>query len=128
MKVIFGALFILVINNLLVAQHEDHANQSHEQNEVITMRHKLTLVMANSLITSHVKDESNTVLIAPTFGLNYDFMFHARWGVGLHSDIILQQFKIEKHDEHEELIRENPIAICVMGIYKPAPKLSLLLV
>jgi hypothetical protein len=116
-------IILLVISSSSFAQHEEGI---HESNDAHSAHHKITLVMANSLITNHIDDQSNAVLMVPTFGLNYDFMFHSKWGVGLHSDIILQQFKVEKHEGHEELIRENPVAVCLVGLFKPAPKLSLL--
>ena len=57
-------------------------------------------------------------MIVPAFGLNYDYFFNARWGLGVHSDILMQQFKVEKHNNHEEVVRENPIALCGMLFLK----------
>lgn len=116
-------IFLLVISSSSFAQHEKGI---HELNDANSAHHKITLVMANSIITNHIDDQSNAVLIVPTFGLNYDFLFHPKWGVGLHSDILVQQFKVEKHEGHEELVRENPVAVCIMGLFKPLPKVSLL--
>ena len=119
----FAIFAILLISRFGLAQHE---GGSHELNDANSAQHKLTMVMANSIITNHVDDQSNEVLVVPTFGLNYDFMFHPKWGVGIHSDILVQQFKVEKHEGHEELVRENPVAICAMGLFRPIPQLSFL--
>ena len=119
----FAIIIILFISRISYAQNEEGI---HESNDAISAQHKITLVMANSVITNHIDDQSNAVLIVSTFGLNYDFLFHPKWGVGLHSDIILQQFKVEKHEGHEELVRENPVAICGMGLFRPIPQMSFL--
>ena len=119
----YAIFALLLISRFGLAQHEEG---SHELNDANAAQHKITLVMAYSLITNNVDEGTNAILVVPTFGLNYDFLFHPKWGVGLHSDIILQQFKVEKHEGNEELIRENPVAVCLVGLFKPAPKLSLL--
>lgn len=75
--------------------------------------------MANAFIPNDFLPETDNILVVPTFGLNYDFFFHPKFGIGLHSDILLQQFKVEKHQDKQTLIRENPIALCGMFVYKP---------
>ena len=106
-------LFVSSFN--LGAQTELHTASTHHKNSF----HSISLVMANAFIPNSFADETNDVLIVPVFGLNYDFQINDHWGLGVHSDILLQQFKIEKHGSHEELIRENPIALCAMFFYKP---------
>ena len=98
------------------AEHADHVGNTH----------KLTLVMANSFLKNDFEENPNSILIVPTYGLNYDFLFHPRWGVGFHSDIVLQQYKVETHDGQGTLIRENPVSLCAVGIFSPIPSLTLL--
>ena len=83
--------------------------------------HKISLVMANSLITNSV-DDINETLIVPTFGINYDYWFKEKWGVGLHTDLVLQQYKIERHDDQSVLERDNPMAFCAIVSYEPLPR------
>ena len=59
--------------------------------------HSLTLVVASALIPNSFSENTNDILIVPTFGLNYDYQINLNWGFGLHTDIILQEYKIEKH-------------------------------
>ena len=75
--------------------------------------------MGNAFINNSFTTDTDNVLIVPAFGLNYDFFINAKWGLGVHSDILMQQFKIEKHNDHEEIVRENPIAICGILLFKP---------
>ena len=88
--------------------------------------HKITLVMANSMIHNSLSEQNNGILIVPTFGLNYDYFFNPKWGLGLHTDILLQQFKIEKHGEQGEIVRENPVGIAGMLLFKPHHRWTLM--
>lgn len=111
----FKLLFLLLVFTIcsLSVQAEDE----HEHHSVNGAR--LTGIMAYSLINNGFSSETDDILVVPTVGLNFDYYLSEKWGLGIHSDILLQQFKVEKHDDHEEIIRENPIALCAMGIYKP---------
>ena len=124
-RIIAFVIFLIVITPYSLAQQAEMShNNQHAEHE--GPGHRVTLVMAYSVLKNHVDESTNNILVVPTFGLNYDFFFHQKWGVGLHSDIVLQQFKVEKHDGHAELIRENPVAVCVVGLFKPLPSLTLI--
>lgn len=81
--------------------------------------HGITLVMANTLVPNSFIDNTADVIVVPTFGFNYDYQFNSTWGIGIHTDIILQEYKIETHGNHEEVVRENPISISGIAFYKP---------
>lgn len=124
-----GTLLLILILFLACSQvGAQHVVDPHQNGHAypIGNSHKLTLVMANSFLKNNVEENPNSILIVPTFGFNYDFLFHTRWGVGFHSDIVLQQYKVETHDGHETLIRENPVALCALGLFSPIPSLTLL--
>ena len=123
-RILFPLIFLIVIIPCSLAQYAEMSQDDHASHEGVT--HKLTLVMANSLLKNQVDENTNSILIVPTYGINYDFLFHPKWGVGLHSDIVLQQFKVEQHDGHEELVRENPVALCAVGLFSPLPALTLI--
>lgn len=119
MRPLIISILALISFHYTLAQHAGE-NESVHHVPIASMHHKLTAVMAYSLILNSIDENADLVLIVPTIGLNYDYWFHSKWGIGLHNDIVLQQFKVEKHEGHEELIRENPVAICAMGLYSPA--------
>ena len=121
--------YILIVFGLSLAaqNHEDGTVAKHGTDaEHDRSGHKITLVMANSFINNSFSDQTNGILIVPTFGFNYDYFFNARWGLGLHTDILLQQYKVEKHNSHEEILRENPVAICGMVLFKPNHRWTLM--
>ena len=119
-KIVLSILLLLVFLKTF-SQHgqEDHSSRhGHE-----APYQKITLVMANSLITNRVTENAEGIFVIPTFGVNYDYFFHKRWGIGVHTDIILQQFKIERHNNKQEIVRQNPIALCGILSFKPHPRL-----
>ncbi len=62
------------------------------------------------------------VLVLPFWGLDYNFWFHPKFAVGLHTDFILESFEVEKNLENGEettVERTRPIAPALMGFYKP---------
>src|SRR5690606_7916175 len=53
-----------------------------------------------------------------------------QWAIGLHSDIVIENFEIEQSGEgeaEEALERSYPLASALMGIFKPGEHLVLLL-
>ncbi|MBZ4034402.1 hypothetical protein K6T82_06475 [Flavobacterium sp. 17A] len=77
------------------------------------------------------EDGNREVLSLPAWGLDYTFQFHEKWAIGLHTDFVIEKFKVEKvyanDDEKETIERSYPIAPALMGIYKPNENWSFLL-
>ncbi len=77
-------------------------------------------------------DEGNReTLTLPAWGIDYTYQFHEKWAIGLHTDFIVEKFKVEKvyasEDKQETVERSYPIAPALMGIYKPNEHWSFLL-
>lgn len=70
-------------------------------------------------------------LTLPAWGIDYTYQFHEKWAVGLHTDFIMEKYKVEKvyaNEENKETVeRSYPIAPALMGIYKPNEHWSFLL-
>jgi len=119
MKKIYASLICLIV--MIPFSNAQHAEDSHN-----TSGHRVTAVMAYSFLKNQVNEGADNILVVPTVGLNYDFRIRPKWGMGLHSDIVLQQYKVEKHGEDEILVRENPVTICVVGLYELLPSFMLM--
>jgi hypothetical protein len=115
-----SVLVILFIFSHLISVGQENTHSQH------IPPHKITFVLGYSFIDNSFSTSTDDILIVPTFGLNYDYFFTSKWGAGLHTDIILQQFAVEKHDGTEILIRENPVAICGIIIFKPTHHWSII--
>lgn len=105
-------LFLLLLTPSLVLGQE---NMEH----IDYSPHSLTFVASYATIPNSFNDNTNDILLVPAFGLNYDYQFNKKWGAGIHTGIILQDYKIETHGGHEEIERENPIAIAAIMYFKP---------
>lgn len=128
LKIYLMSSVLMLYGLVLAAQnHEDSTDAAHGTDaEHGRSGHKITLVMAYSFIDNSFSDQTSDILIVPTFGLNYDYFFNARWGLGLHTDILLQQYKVEKHGGHEEILRENPVGLAGMVLFKPNHRWTLM--
>ena len=128
LKIYLISSFLIIHWAGLAAQnHEDETDAHHgTDTEHGRSGHKITLVMAYSFIDNSFSDQTGDILIVPTFGFNYDYYLNARWGLGIHTDILLQQYKVEKHGSHEEILRENPVGIAGMLLFKPNHRWTLM--
>ncbi|MDH4090890.1 MAG: hypothetical protein OEV74_20400 [Cyclobacteriaceae bacterium] len=89
--------------------------------------HRLSIMMANSHIPA--ADDVNgkkTVFIVPTWGIDYDYWFGEKWAIGLHNDIVLQQYKIEEREGKDVIERSFPVGVCIVGLFKPWRKITLI--
>lgn len=133
MRKVLNVLFVILSTVVIFTgfhgqAQEMEAYESHESSEAhFVSGARFTAIMGYSFIDNSFVSDSNDVLMVPTVGLNFDYYLSEKWGLGIHSDIILQQFKAEIHNEHEEIMRENPIGLCAVGLFKPHEKWAVLL-
>ncbi len=109
-------LILLILTSTVALAQEDKSIHSDNHSKSF---HSLTLMAANAFIPNSFSDDTNEILIVPVYGLNYDYQFNRKWGLGVHTDILLQQFKVEKQSNHEEVVRENPVSITAILFFKP---------
>jgi hypothetical protein len=124
---LIGVLYIMsfLVNTFTVRAQAD----SLEKKERF-LRHRLTGVIGHALQPTALEDGQKKWLALASWGLDYDYKLCRKWAIGLHSDVILQNFNVEEAksvggDKSKVLQRKNPLAICAVGIYKPTRHLSL---
>jgi len=119
-------------------KEEKHQEQQTDQHESHHKHHALSASINHTIIFSGIKNgETQTSVNVPSFGLNYTYFFNSKWAVGLHNDIILEDFLVkgESSDDHvtkstdEEIViieRGRPISMALMAIYKPIENLGVM--
>lgn len=118
-KIIFaGIVFFSFYFNSSFAQ------QKEESKEPFHPEHKLSVVISHAHVFQGKDADGNSqALFLPSWGLDYTYQFAPKWGIGLHTDIITQTFKVEKHlgfgGSGDVIERSYPIAPALMGIFKP---------
>lgn len=124
-KILFPLAFIfLIIQNKIKAQERE--------NEIFSPDHQIGISINHVHVFEGRDEEGNReTLTLPAWGIDYTYQFHEKWAVGLHTDFIIEKFKVEKvyaNDNENEIIeRSYPIAPALMGIYKPNDHWSFLL-
>lgn len=125
-KISFVIVFLLscLLAETIVAQES--------QEKAFSPHHQIGISINHVHVFEGRDDEGNReVLSLPAWGVDYTFQFHKKWAIGLHTDFIVEKFKVEKvyanDKENETIERSYPIAPAIMGIYKPSESWSILL-
>ena len=123
------------IDHELESKH-DVQEEHHESNH---KKHSIALVISHTHIKSGVKNDTGDNWMAlPSFGLNYNYSFNEKLALGLHNDIIIEEFIVEDKNHSEEIHAKNeeveipgiergrPIASAVILTYKPHKHIALI--
>ncbi|SFD63873.1 hypothetical protein [Flavobacterium phragmitis] len=126
----FRKIFLLVTFFLLSGYSNITAQENKEKS--FSPHHQIGLSINHVHVFEGRDDEGNReVLSLPAWGLDYTFQFREKWAIGLHTDFIIEKFKVEKNlasgEDKETVERSYPIAPALMGIYKPNEHWSFLL-
>jgi hypothetical protein len=93
--------------------------------------HTLGFMISHTQINQGVQGNGEKKWLSlPSWAVNYNFKFSPKWAVGLHTDIIVEDFAVEEHlksSSGQILERSYPIASAVMFSYKPGKHFSYML-
>lgn len=97
--------------------------QESKDNEIFKPHHQIGISINHVHVFEGRDDDGNReVLTLPAWGIDYTYHLSKKWAIGLHTDFIIEKFKVEKNlqsgDEKETVERSYPIAPALMGIYK----------
>lgn len=113
-------IFILCISILL--PHKNMA-QEKEEKEIFRPHHQIGISINHVHVFEGIDDDGNKEALAlPAWGIDYTYHLSQKWAVGLHTDFIIEKFKVEKNlsngEENETVERSYPVAPALVGIYK----------
>lgn len=117
-------LFVFVLLGIQCYAQEE----IREESEKGTHRISLSLSHNNVSQGSQSEDSNSKWLSLPAWSLDYDYWLSDRWSIGLHTDIIVEDFYVEANlsGEDKTLERSSPIASAAVGIFKPTKHSSFL--
>jgi len=97
----------------LVSQSQDH-----EEDE-FNKHNRISLVIGHTHIPKGVPavPDGGSIIVA-SWGLNYEYWFSRKWGLGLHNDMEIATYYIED-DTGGTIERSRPIIVSLVGIYNP---------
>ena len=118
-------LILLVLCTTFGQENEsEHGSENGEFH-----RHSIGLIIGHGLIERGVRDNRSQSVSVPTWAINYNYRFSEKFALGLHNDIIIEEFVVEfDRIEGGVLEREYPVSMVVAGTFKPFEKLKLGLV
>lgn len=123
-KITFKVIWLLLVVSTIcpgygIAQEKSIDAGSSSQN-------KLTLSISHTHVPGGINDFGDKVWLAlPSWGLDYDRSISKRWGLGIHTDLVIQDFSYE---EEEGIIRKRtkPLATALVASYKATPHFTLI--
>lgn len=99
------ALLIFALSTAMQAQHNAHEEDFHPW--------RIAGVLSHTYIQTEGADEH---IFIPSWGLDLDYWFDYRWGIGLHNDIEIESFIVETN-RGRRIDRVNPLVFTVDALY-----------
>ena len=123
MKKIIVLGLLLISGSVLAQEHHEETAHAPKAEQHHDFKHSIALMLGHThIFEGRDEEDKRQWLAVPSFALDYNYLINEKWAVGIHSDIIIESFVVERHlggGEEEELIERNyPIASLLMGSYK----------
>ena len=105
-----------------------HAGQHHG----VHHKHSLSVLLAHVHIGNGSEDGAIRGIQRPSWMIAYNYSLNEKWALGLHGDIILETFAVEKDGATGEeggpelLVRDYPISLVGAGTFKPIEHLGII--
>jgi hypothetical protein len=97
-----------------------HGQIKEENKTDIKSHQRVSIVISHSHIpAANSVNGDKRMFVAASLGVNYEVWLNRRWGVGLHNDITMQSFNIEKRSGEEIVSRDFPVLATLAMVYKP---------
>ena len=131
------ACMAAIHSHALIAQeteNEGHSSPKHEDFK----HHYIGLSIGHTHISGGIRNGERKWLALPSFGFSYVYAFNPKWAIGLHNEMIVEDFVVQSSGSKSIAIRNEaggditgiergrPIAIAVIGIYKIHKHIGLL--
>ncbi len=151
MKFRFFLLLLLYALSVFPAMAQHNDNEGHETNSDAETAHEegdaehefkhhyIGFHIGHTHVSSGISNGDRKWLTLPSFGLAYIYGFNPKWGLGVHAEMIVEDFLVQGSSAENALVRSGsgeeiaviergrPIGIAVIGIYKVHPHIGLFL-
>ncbi len=107
------SLLVLIIICQFTFSQKNNSHPVHDSKEISDSNVRIAAVISHTYLKGAGIDE---YLIIPSLGLDIDYWFNHKWGIGLHNDIEIENFIIEDQDSRE-LERVNPLVLTLDILY-----------
>ncbi|WP_152287511.1 hypothetical protein [Flavicella marina] len=78
---------------------------------------RISPVLSHTYIPTATSAGTETIIV-PSIGLDLEYWFNRKWGIGLHNDLELFNYEIEKADHELAVVREYPVVVTLDALAK----------
>jgi len=119
-------LQIFALSILLVITASSQESEKKEEEASQKGTHRFTLVLGHSHLSEGIKDNGHKGWkTVPSTGIDYDYWIGDHWAIGVQTDIVIEDFEVEDHDQ-TVIERSKPLATVGVAIFKPGEHISFL--
>ncbi|WP_250435535.1 hypothetical protein [Hanstruepera flava] len=93
-------------------------SQEEKSNPEEFHRHSISILIGHTTIFQGFENGKRKIESEPSWAINYNYAFNEKWAIGIHSDIIIENFVVEKTSGDEILERNTPITSLIVGTCK----------
>ena len=123
-----GIASAMVLSFALLSAPQARAQEHGAQEAAEEGRHELSVLIAHSHLRAGLEQVGKSRwLVLPAWGINYNYWLNGHWAVGLHTDLINENYLVEEFEGGEVLERDRPIAPALMATFRPHEHWSFLL-
>lgn len=108
---LFLILFLLMG---IVSYGQEHHNETHHEFK----NFRIAAAIGHAYIPD-AKTASDQFVMIPTFGLEFQYWFSHKWGLGLKSDLEIANYVIQDSNGNVDYVRENPVIMALPVLFSP---------
>jgi hypothetical protein len=116
MKKIYCFLMLAIITSAFSQEGEN-------KSEKFKPYHSISALLSHTMIKDGIREGKTEWIAFPSFAFDYNFVFSPKWRIGLHNDLIFEDFIVET--DEKELERSEPVASVLVGGFKPCKQFTL---
>ncbi len=98
------------------------SQEGENRSEKFNSHHSISALLSHTMIKDGIRDGKNEWIAFPSFAFDYNFVFSHKWKIGLHNDLIFEDFIVKT--DNKELERSEPISSVVVGGFKPGKQFT----
>lgn len=102
----------LILISAVVFQMNAQEYKEHDEKHNDGRGFRIAGVIGHTLINTEGIDN----VFVPSWGLDVEYWFNHKWGLGLHNDVEIETFII-RNSNNEEIERVNPLVLTIDALY-----------
>ena len=104
--------------------------QTHEEPEEESNypKHAISIELGHAHLSEGIRNGESQWISVPSWAINYIYMINHEWAMGLHTDILIEEFEVKSAGREDPVIKRSfPVSLVAAGSYKPLHYLSVVL-